>query len=140
VSPSSPAGTASDDPLVGENGAGKSTLLRLLAGTEDPDSGQVTRPADIGSLHQETPPSVWDVDRRAALALAGLGGPGPGPGPDRPLPSPRFVVGRGAEPSPATTVFLEEVCTGIYDLDPARGEPTFYGGAYRHYLREKRVE
>ncbi|MGH3815358.1 MAG: ATP-binding cassette domain-containing protein [Pseudonocardiaceae bacterium] len=41
--------------LVGENGAGKSTLLRLLAGTEDPDSGQVIRPADVGFLLQETP-------------------------------------------------------------------------------------
>jgi hypothetical protein len=32
------------------------------------------------------------------------------------------------------------VCTGIYDLDPVRGGPTFYGGAYHHYLREKRIE
>ncbi|MFC7327094.1 ABC-F family ATP-binding cassette domain-containing protein [Marinactinospora rubrisoli] len=34
-------------------------------------------------------------------------------------------------------VFLDEVCTGILDLDPAQDGPTYYGGAYRHYLREK---
>ncbi|GCD40973.1 ABC-F family ATP-binding cassette domain-containing protein [Streptomyces paromomycinus] len=41
--------------LVGENGIGKSTLLRLLAGVDEPDTGQVTRPADLGFLHQEMP-------------------------------------------------------------------------------------
>lgn len=41
--------------LVGENGIGKSTVLRLLAGVEEPDDGDVTRPADLGYLHQEFP-------------------------------------------------------------------------------------
>ncbi|MFH8407037.1 ABC-F family ATP-binding cassette domain-containing protein [Streptomyces sp. NPDC018019] len=41
--------------LIGENGAGKSTLLRLLAGVDEPDAGQVTRPHDLGFLHQEMP-------------------------------------------------------------------------------------
>jgi len=39
--------------LIGENGAGKSTLLRLLAGTELPDTGKVTRPARTALLWQE---------------------------------------------------------------------------------------
>ncbi len=39
--------------LIGENGVGKSTLLRLLAGTDESDGGSVTRPADVGFLHQE---------------------------------------------------------------------------------------
>jgi macrolide transport system ATP-binding/permease protein len=41
--------------LVGENGVGKSTLLRLLAGLEEPDDGEITRPADCGFLAQELP-------------------------------------------------------------------------------------
>ncbi|GGM85952.1 ABC transporter ATP-binding protein [Lentzea pudingi] len=41
--------------LIGENGAGKSTLLRLLAGVDQPDGGVVTRPHDLGFLHQEMP-------------------------------------------------------------------------------------
>jgi macrolide transport system ATP-binding/permease protein len=41
--------------LVGENGSGKTTLLRVLAGRDEPDGGHVTRPDDIGLLHQEPP-------------------------------------------------------------------------------------
>ncbi|MEV7974254.1 ABC-F family ATP-binding cassette domain-containing protein [Cellulomonas sp. NPDC089187] len=41
--------------LVGENGIGKSTLLRLLAGVEEPDTGEVQRPADLAYLAQEPP-------------------------------------------------------------------------------------
>ncbi|MGW6443284.1 ABC-F family ATP-binding cassette domain-containing protein [Lentzea sp. NPDC055074] len=41
--------------LIGENGAGKSTLLRLLAGVDQPDSGVVTRPSDLGFLRQKMP-------------------------------------------------------------------------------------
>ncbi|MFI6735517.1 ABC-F family ATP-binding cassette domain-containing protein [Nonomuraea sp. NPDC050451] len=49
--------------LIGENGVGKSTLLRLLAGVDQPDSGAVVRPADLGFLHQELP-----FDGRATIA------------------------------------------------------------------------
>ncbi|MFF8652682.1 ABC-F family ATP-binding cassette domain-containing protein [Streptomyces huasconensis] len=41
--------------LIGENGVGKSTLLRVLAGVDAPDAGSVTRPDDLGFLHQEMP-------------------------------------------------------------------------------------
>ncbi|WP_236567965.1 MULTISPECIES: ABC-F family ATP-binding cassette domain-containing protein [unclassified Nocardiopsis] len=37
-------------------------------------------------------------------------------------------------------VFLDAVCTGLVDLDPAVDGPTRYGGAYSFYLREKRLE
>ncbi|MCR1983559.1 ATP-binding cassette domain-containing protein [Cellulosimicrobium cellulans] len=84
--------------LVGENGVGKSTLLRVLAGTLAPDDGTVSRPADLGFLHQEFPyPStttvravvddalvrVRGIEREleeAALALAGDPGGEPVPG------------------------------------------------------------
>ncbi|MFE5096239.1 ABC-F family ATP-binding cassette domain-containing protein [Streptomyces sp. NPDC056638] len=41
--------------LIGENGVGKSTLLRVLAGVDQPDAGNISRPGDIGFLHQEMP-------------------------------------------------------------------------------------
>lgn len=44
--------------LMGRNGAGKSTLLRMIAGTMDPDSGQITKTGTVswpvgfaGSFH-----------------------------------------------------------------------------------------
>jgi ATP-binding cassette subfamily F protein 3 len=41
--------------LCGPNGAGKTTLLKMLAGTEEPDSGAIVRPANltIGYLPQD---------------------------------------------------------------------------------------
>nr|WP_328814062.1 ATP-binding cassette domain-containing protein [Nonomuraea cypriaca] len=66
--------------LIGENGAGKTTLLRLLAGVDEPDSGTVARPADLGFLHQEIPfgggvtiaDVVGDALREARTDLAEL--------------------------------------------------------------------
>ncbi|MET7699559.1 ABC-F family ATP-binding cassette domain-containing protein [Streptomyces sp. NPDC005485] len=52
--------------LIGENGVGKSTLLRVLAGVDRPDAGSVTRPADLGFLHQEMP---YDADATIAVVL-----------------------------------------------------------------------
>jgi len=37
-------------------------------------------------------------------------------------------------------VFLDEVCTDVVDLDPARGGVTRYGGTYTDYLAAKRLE
>ncbi len=41
--------------LCGPNGAGKTTLLRMLAGTEEPDSGSIVKPAalKVGYLPQD---------------------------------------------------------------------------------------
>lgn len=48
-----PAGTPTG--LLGENGSGKSTLLRILAGEEEPESGEVQAPGPVGLLRQELP-------------------------------------------------------------------------------------
>ncbi len=59
--------------LVGENGVGKSTLLRLAAGREDPDSGEVSRPDDLGLLDQEPPFSLSaTVDEVLEWALSDI--------------------------------------------------------------------
>ena len=39
--------------VAGPNGAGKSTLLRLLAGLEQPDSGEINAAGTVGLLPQE---------------------------------------------------------------------------------------
>ncbi|MFD4479977.1 ABC-F family ATP-binding cassette domain-containing protein [Streptomyces sp. NPDC058471] len=52
--------------LIGENGVGKSTLLRVLAGVDEPDVGSVSRPGDLGFLHQEMP---YDTGSTIAAVL-----------------------------------------------------------------------
>ncbi|PYN94423.1 MAG: ABC transporter, partial [Candidatus Rokuibacteriota bacterium] len=56
--------------LVGPNGAGKTTLCRILAGLEEPDSGQVSRPrsATVGYLPQEVAGAVAGSVLVAALS------------------------------------------------------------------------
>ncbi|WP_439565766.1 ABC-F family ATP-binding cassette domain-containing protein [Microcella sp.] len=62
--------------VIGENGAGKSTLLRLLAGVDEPDAGEIVRPARLGWLPQEVPfdsgmpvSSILDAADAPLLAL-----------------------------------------------------------------------
>jgi ATPase subunit of ABC transporter with duplicated ATPase domains len=39
--------------LTGPNGAGKTTFMKILAGDEEPDTGQVLRPRKLGILRQD---------------------------------------------------------------------------------------
>src|SRR5215475_14011357 len=62
--------------LVGENGGGKSTLFRLLAGSETPTSGAVTRRRNLtlGHLTQEADPAqshstIFEVVSSASTEL-----------------------------------------------------------------------
>jgi ATP-binding cassette subfamily F protein 3 len=59
--------------LVGPNGAGKTTLCRILAGLEEPDTGQVSRPrsATVGYLPQEV--GSTGAGSVLAEALSGFG-------------------------------------------------------------------
>ncbi|MFJ6614451.1 ABC-F family ATP-binding cassette domain-containing protein [Streptomyces sp. NPDC091289] len=85
--------------VIGENGSGKSTLLRLLAGTEQPDTGEITVrfPGSTGYLAQtlDLDPAdtvqdavdaalaeLRDLEHRIRAAEAGLSERKPGdPGP-----------------------------------------------------------
>ncbi|MEV4415157.1 TlrC/CarA/OleB/SrmB family ABC-F type ribosomal protection protein [Catellatospora sp. NPDC049609] len=61
--------------IIGDNGAGKSTLLRLIAGTDEPDNGEVTvvAPGGVGYLAQSLalPPQAT-VQDAIDLALSDL--------------------------------------------------------------------
>jgi ATP-binding cassette subfamily F protein 3 len=61
--------------LVGPNGAGKTTLLKMLAGLEEPDSGNIIRPAGltVGYLPQDGLEHAGrSLSEEASLAFAPL--------------------------------------------------------------------
>ena len=55
--------------IVGRNGAGKSTLLRLLAGTEEPDRGEVSRKRGLTVAYL---PQTPDLNPEATITQAAL--------------------------------------------------------------------
>ncbi|MFC7850084.1 ABC-F family ATP-binding cassette domain-containing protein [Arthrobacter sp. NPDC057388] len=60
--------------ITGPNGAGKSTLLSVLAGTLEPEGGQVVRSGRIGYLQQELELPEHPSLRLLPAFAAGLGG------------------------------------------------------------------
>ena len=56
--------------VLGPSGAGKTTLLRLLAGLEEPDSGQIRRSGPVSMVFQEDRLLPWET----ALDNAALAG------------------------------------------------------------------
>ena len=56
--------------LVGVNGSGKSTLMQIIAGTQTPDHGSVTRQGSLGVLEQQPVLPGHTVGEAAKEALA----------------------------------------------------------------------
>jgi ATPase subunit of ABC transporter with duplicated ATPase domains len=63
--------------LVGPNGAGKSTLLRLLAGSDEPDRGAITKAPGtaVGLLPQERDPQPGETLGGYLARRTGVAGP-----------------------------------------------------------------
>ncbi|MFJ7087074.1 ABC-F family ATP-binding cassette domain-containing protein [Streptomyces griseus] len=109
--------------VIGENGSGKSTLLRLLAGAEQPDTGEITVrfPGSTGYLAQtlDLDPSdtvqdavdaalaeLRDLEHRIREAEAGLSGRKPG----------------DPEPTDAELTAYGDLLTAYEDRDGYRAE------------------
>ncbi|MFI6555672.1 ribosomal protection-like ABC-F family protein [Streptomyces griseus] len=128
--------------VIGENGSGKSTLLRLLAGAEQPDTGEITVrfPGSTGYLAQtlDLDPSdtvqdavdaalaeLRDLEHRIREAEAGLSGRRP----DDP------------EPTDAELTAYGDLLTAYEDRDgyraEARTEAALHGLGLAHLTRDR---
>ena len=58
--------------IIGRNGAGKSTLLRLLAGTEEPDAGDIARKRGLTLAYLPQTPHLRPEDSITQAALSFL--------------------------------------------------------------------
>src|SRR5512138_2124221 len=59
--------------LTGPNGAGKTTFMKILAGDEEPDTGDVHRPRKLGILRQDH--FRYEDNRVLDVVLMGNGPP-----------------------------------------------------------------
>ncbi|MCL6289636.1 ABC-F family ATP-binding cassette domain-containing protein [Streptomyces sp. 43Y-GA-1] len=128
--------------VIGENGSGKSTLLRLLAGAEQPDTGEITVrfPGSTGYLAQtlDLDPSdtvqdavdaalaeLRDLEHRIREAEAGLSGRKSG----------------DPEPTDAELTAYGDLLTAYEDRDgyraEARTEAALHGLGLAHLTRDR---
>ncbi|MET9050502.1 ribosomal protection-like ABC-F family protein [Streptomyces bacillaris] len=123
--------------VIGENGSGKSTLLRLLAGAEQPDSGEITVrfPGSAGYLAQtlalDPADTVQDVVDAALAELRTL---------ERAIRAAEDALSAG-DPTEAELAAYGDLLTAYEERDgyraDARTEAALHGLGLAHLTRDR---
>ncbi|MFB8294644.1 ribosomal protection-like ABC-F family protein [Streptomyces bacillaris] len=123
--------------VIGENGSGKSTLLRLLAGAEQPDSGEITVrfPGSTGYLAQtlalDPADTVQDVVDAALAELRTL---------ERAIRAAEEALSAG-DPTEAELAAYGDLLTAYEERDgyraDARTEAALHGLGLAHLTRDR---
>jgi macrolide transport system ATP-binding/permease protein len=142
--------------LVGPNGAGKTTLLRILAGTENLDSGTITRAKDIsiGYVPQEHTAEAYSGGEKKQRALEGIFTDDKDlllldePTNNLDIPSLEALEKRVRESDKTFIIvshdrrFLDNTVSKIIEIDGYDRLIRVYGGSFTDYMnaREMRIE
>lgn len=124
--------------VIGENGSGKSTLLRLLAGAEQPDSGEITVrfPGSTGYLAQtlalDPADTVQDAVDAALAELRAL---------EVAIREAEESLSAGGEPTDAELAAYGDLLTAYEERDgyraDARTEAALHGLGLAHLTRDR---